>query len=437
MYDFGANSHDHIQGYSEAEWAQLFVAPNFWKKIESEFGFIPGWLVAIYHQIERKASERKARKLHPADNKWWIVQDNFTAKGIRSRKREPDFEYNPFGDIIMAPQTKEQNQRHSLLLMTRLLCIRNNVSPFTLVLDDLNQRAMPLIDEMMRRGLSRNLHVIVVSFEATQYDAAIINLPAYAAISGKQLMQDVRAQLDLAKESLVVVDSLSDFLQVDGADMNELLDLVANQYKSTLVGVYHQDMLPAQEAQYAYAPQPLELLQYMATCVMHCRSFAHALAIKAAKERSLAEPTFGLLQSAEGVVQCLDANSCAGMVLDVEFRRKSGRPHVESYFLREAEATDYLAPAAGLAVGKLKAEFVTVLDWVPAYNAPVVTDMINGAADRIESTFNLDLTERQKQAREGVVLPYLDAQKAEGGEGGRILYDMGSEDDFDEEEDEI
>ena len=46
------------------------------------------------------------------------------------------------------------------------------------------------------------------------------------------------------------------------------------------------------------------------------------------------------------------------------------------------------------------------------------------------------------------MLPYFDAQKlgsgigaggdGEGvGEGGRILYDMGSEDDFDEEEDEI
>ena len=38
-----------------------------------------------------------------------------------------------------------------------------------------------------------------------------------------------------------------------------------------------------------------------------------------------------------------------------------------------------------------------------------------------------------------MVLPYFDAQKGGDGpgEGGRILYDMGSEDDFDEEEDEI
>ena len=51
-------------------------------------------------------------------------------------------------------------------------------------------------------------------------------------------------------------------------------------------------------------------------------------------------------------------------------------------------------------------------------------------------TFDLNLTERQRQEREGVVLPYMDAQKG-GGEGGRILYDMGVEDDFDDEEDEI
>lgn len=55
-----------------------------------------------------------------------------------------------------------------------------------------------------------------------------------------------------------------------------------------------------------------------------------------------------------------------------------------------------------------------------------------------DSTFDLGLTERQRREREGVVLPYFDAQKGGGpGEGGRILYDMGEEDDFDEEEDEI
>lgn len=41
------------------------------------------------------------------------------------------------------------------------------------------------------------------------------------------------------------------------------------------------------------------------------------------------------------------------------------------------------------------------------------------------------------------MLPYFDAQRGDGegrdggGGGGRILYDMGVEDDFDDEEDEI
>jgi elongator complex protein 5 len=58
--------------------------------------------------------------------------------------------------------------------------------------------------------------------------------------------------------------------------------------------------------------------------------------------------------------------------------------------------------------------------------------------EEMEATFNLGLTEKQRRDREGVVLPYFDAQvEVGGGEGGRILYEMGREDDFDEEEDEI
>lgn len=57
------------------------------------------------------------------------------------------------------------------------------------------------------------------------------------------------------------------------------------------------------------------------------------------------------------------------------------------------------------------------------------------------TTFDLRLTRKQRDDRAGVVLPYFDAQREEsgggGGGGGRILYDMGVEDDFDEEEDEI
>ena len=323
--------------------------------------------------------------------------------------------------------------------MSRVLSLRTNASPFTLILDDLNQRAIPLVAEIVRRGLSRNLNVVVVAFEATQFIPAIRSIPAYGNETGDQILQHIRTAMDNAKESLVIVDSLYELISVKNVDMGALFNLVAGEFTSTLIGVYHQDAIPNQDAHKAYAPQPLDLFKYMATTIMTCKSFAHVLAAKAAKERSLPEPTHGLLQGAEGVVQCLDANDHRGIVVEAEFRRKSGRPESETFFLRAARRLDYNTPLPGLVVGTLRQEFVTLLDQVPAYNSNEVTGLVNAAAaDEIESTFNLGLTDKQKQAREGVVLPYFDAQKGEGaGEGGRILYDMGEEDDFDEEEDEI
>jgi elongator complex protein 5 len=183
----------------------------------------------------------------------------------------------------------------------------------------------------------------------------------------------------------------------------------------------------------------------MATTVIPCKSFAHVLAAKAAKERSLPEPTHGLLQGAEGIVQCLNANDTRGIVIEAEFRRKSGRTESETYFLRPSTHTDYNAPLPGLHIGTLKKEFVILIDQHRAYANKELIGLVNaagdqnGTADEIQASFKLALTEKQRQAREAVVLPYFDAQKnmGEAGEGGRILYDMGSEDDFDEEEDEI
>lgn len=94
-----------------------------------------------------------------------------------------------------------------------------------------------------------------------------------------------------------------------------------------------------------------------------------------------------------------------------------------------SSSTDEVPPGT-----KLR-ETVTLLEDHPQYRSPEQeTDA--GAEGEAGGTFELGLTDKQRRDREGVVLPYFDAQKG-GGEGGRILYDMGSEDDFDEEEDEI
>lgn len=115
-------------------------------------------------------------------------------------------------------------------------------------------------------------------------------------------------------------------------------------------------------------------------------------------------------------------------MLEIEHRRKSGRVvgGGDMIYLPSPEST----------------EKPMMLEEHPLFRALRREDGVGvkeGVEEgEIEGTFELGLTEKQRREREGVVLPYFDAQKGEGpGQGGRILYDMGVEDDFDEEEDEI
>lgn len=194
---------------------------------------------------------------------------------------------------------------------------------------------------------------------------------------------------------------------------------------------YHQDV-PALPQQNHYSPSPLSVLTYLATSIITLHSFSHILAQKAARDRSLAAPVFGLEEEQDGILlgrlDKLGGTGVAeGIVLELEHRRKSGRGVLEWYLL---------PPASRYSPQHAK-EIVTLLDDNALYNPPMEPDT-NPDDDEPKSTFELGLTDRQRRDREGVVLPYFDAQHGDGpGEGGRILYDMGEEDDFDEEEDEI
>ncbi|RYP62065.1 hypothetical protein DL771_009890 [Monosporascus sp. 5C6A] len=133
----------------------------------------------------------------------------------------------------------------------------------------------------------------------------------------------------------------------------------------------------------------------------------------------------------------------------MELRRRSGRAVVERFALVPGREKRPSGPGGGGADGNAgKAELpsrICLLADHPAFGAPGAGagegEGEGGDGDGeggMETTFSLGLTEKQRRDREGVVLPYFDAQTdIGGGEGGRILYEMGREDDFDEEEDEI
>lgn len=205
----------------------------------------------------------------------------------------------------------------------------------------------------------------------------------------------------------------------------------AGKADASLIVTWHQDV-PALPQQNHYSPSPLSVLTYLATSIITLHSFSHILAQKAARDRSLAAPVFGLEEEQDGVLlgrldKLAGTGAAEGIVLELEHRRKSGRGVLEWYLL---------PPASRYSPQHVK-EVVTLLDDNVLYNPPMEADA-NPDDDEPKSTFELGLTDRQRRDREGVVLPYFDAQHGDGpGEGGRILYDMGEEDDFDEEEDEI
>lgn len=192
-------------------------------------------------------------------------------------------------------------------------------------------------------------------------------------------------------------------------------------------------------SQPTYAPSLLKLLKYLATAILTVYSFTQTLARKRAADKSLSEPVFGIAEGKEGVILGMGANEPKSIVLEMEYRRKSGRGIKEWYYLPLMGNSDFETVA-----GKRKSHSPTgagkimLLEDHPLY-LPQEVVMAKEYRSALEetSTFELGLTAKQKADREGVVLPYFDAQKGEGGEGGRIVYEMGVEDDFDEEEDEI
>ena len=228
-------------------------------------------------------------------------------------------------------------------------------------------------------------------------------------------------------ETLLIIDTLRPIAANPSFNLSTFLSSLINPHIS-LLAVSHLDVpLPSQVS--PYAPDPSILLRYLATTIFTVYSLSHLLARKRAVDRSLAEPVFGLSEETEGVISGIGSNDPRGVVLEMEHRRKSGRGVSEWFFLPSASDQ-----AVG---GRRLKETIILLEDHPVYRQQQIRVDKEAESDDQNLTFNFGLTEKQRKDRDGVILPYFDAQKEGGGMGGRILYDMGVEDDFDEEEDEI
>ncbi|ETS77157.1 hypothetical protein PFICI_11031 [Pestalotiopsis fici W106-1] len=341
---------------------------------------------------------------------------------------------------------------HALLLFQKLLNLRDSASPLTLVLDTLEQSGRPVLQEFIARAKVSRSKIIYISFATLRKPAdadvfvrargkSIDSLRSeivshYAAITKGAGGGAAGAAAGGAQQKvLLIVDSLSPPSSLFASHLPHLLSSLITGPSVSLVGLYHLDVpvvLPATFGE--YEPHPLTVLSHLATAVLRVGSLYQAAKRREARNRSLPEPEWGLHEGREGVLVGLKegngsaAATAAGLVVEMEMRRRSGRSVGEKFVL---------IPSEKLGLGG--ASRLALLSDHPLFKDPVTDDGGAGEdGEEPESTFSLGLTEKQRRDREGIVLPYFDAQTDIGaGEGGRILYEMGREDDFDDEEDEI
>ncbi|CAF9910028.1 MAG: hypothetical protein ALECFALPRED_006136 [Alectoria fallacina] len=321
----------------------------------------------------------------------------------------------------MSARALHHRRQHHILLLHKLLSSRDASSPFTLLLDSVEQSAKPLIRHFIQGAKASKTDVVFVAWETMTPPTGVTAFVKARRKEPAAVQEEIRRNLSASKRTLLILDTLYPLATHPPTHLPSFLSSLTSPTAS-LLAIYHTDIpLPAPSPSHPntlYNPSPLPLLSYLATALLTPHSPSQVLARHRAAARSLPEPVFGLAEERDGVVVGVGANDDGkGVVLKMEYRRKSGRGVEEWFFLEKGGGVGLLVDREGWK-GREEGE-----------------EGEGGEGDG--GTFELGLTDKQRRDREGVVLPYFDAQKGEGGGGGRILYDMGVEDDFDEEEDEI
>ncbi|KAI0199384.1 Elongator complex protein 5 [Astrocystis sublimbata] len=377
--------------------------------------------------------------------------------------------------------TQSHARSHALLLLQKLLNLRDSASPLTLVLDTLEQSGKPILREFTRRAQISKTKIIYISFATPAKPAGIDVFVRARGKSAESLRTEIVSHYPSGHthKTLIIIDELNPLASNIPSNLALFLSSLITSPSLSLVGLYHTDVPLSQSLppSHPYTPHPLTTLTYLATAILRVSNLHHAIAAQRAHNRSLRAPDFGLGEGREGVLvglglrngkvatttaTTIGGSGGGGLVLEMELRRRSGRAVGETFVLvpspthtppsnsntsTTTTTTTKSPPPSQAQTPKPETapSKIFLLAEHPVFLDPEATSGGSGGGvgstegeDSPESTFNLGLTEKQRRDREGIVLPYFDAQTDIGaGEGGRILYDMGREDDFDDEEDEI
>lgn len=313
------------------------------------------------------------------------------------------------------------------LLLKRILSLKEH-STLCLCLDSIAQTAEFLIDEFIYnlRATTSNdtLEITYISFET-------LNKPAYATnfidvnITG---LQNVAKQLEdnrPQRRRLVIVDSLN---HIAAPHLTQFITSIASQH-STLLAVYHKDIpeqatLPHTHLQgYNYVenyPSAKTLLQFVATTILDIEPIHNDN--NGSSNNDTGYPRGGIDE--ETLLFNLDKLSIPRGLNTPKFivkfinRRRSGRS-VHYVLEVDTEKHDYIPVIKG---GKDDSEANG--EGTQGRETPEMLQHL--------TTFKLGTTARQKEAKDQVALPFLEAQSFN--VGGAIVYEYEKDDAYDEED---
>lgn len=303
------------------------------------------------------------------------------------------------------------------ILLKRILSLKEH-STLCLCLDSIAQTAEFLIDEFIHnlRATTSNdtLEITYISFET-------LNKPDYATtfidvnITG---VQNVAKQLEdngPQKRRLVIVDSLN---HIAAPHLTQFITSIASQH-STLLAVYHKDIpeqatLPHTHLQgHNYAenyPSARTLLQFVATTILDIEPTYNNNNNKGIDEETL-------LLSLDRLSIPRGLNTPRFIVKFIN-RRRSGRS-VHYVLEVDTEAHTYTQVTRGD-----KEDSDANGEGTQGRETPEMLQHL--------TTFKLGTTARQKEAKDQVALPFLEAQSFN--VGGAIVYEYEKDDDYDEED---
>lgn len=289
------------------------------------------------------------------------------------------------------------------ILLPRILALKDP-SPFILVLENILQSSWFFIQEMINKLPSDTNKILIrtKNYEQILFDTVI----DANKVSLEKIPLLLKEKLSDGQKNVVFIDSLN---QIPLDILSEFLISLLTP-NATLVGIYNTSLV--HNGDYARGkavsssyPNPLTLLSFFSTSK-----------IKLVPAQKLSPQE--LEQQENELDLLIPPLACNKAVFnaELEHRRKSGRAMRASYKID---------------AGKHSIEYFVEKD-AEAQDAPIEDpSALQGLA-----TFNLSMTEEQKRAKEGVPLPFLQAQEVGngGGSGGAIIYQFEKDDDYDEED---